>query len=174
MNNLKTFTAVTLGFFLTLPIATPVFAQGVNEDAFATTGAQGSAGYGSQSMNTLTQSSQGGFATAPSLSGATNGTIGPQGSDATYITGVNTAGTVRVNNLANIEALLNIIANGMEILGVAWGGPTMILGFMHMAASTQNAFKRVLFGAAGVTGGLATPGCINWLVASARDANLFS
>jgi hypothetical protein len=34
--------------------------------------------------------------------------------------------------------------------------------------------KRVLFGAAGVTGGLATPGAINWLVASARDANLFS
>ncbi len=25
-----------------------------------------------------------------------------------------------------------------------------------------------------VTGGLATPGCINWLVASCRDANLFS
>ena len=99
---------------------------------------------------------------------------GPQGTDATYITGVNTAGTVRVNNLANMEALLNIIANGMEILGIAWGGPTMILGFMHMAASTQNAFKRVLMGAGGVVGGLATPGCINWLVASARDANLFS
>ncbi|MGH2585255.1 MAG: hypothetical protein ACRDJE_10110, partial [Dehalococcoidia bacterium] len=39
---------------------------------------------------------------------------------------------------------------------------------------TQDAMKRVHFGAAGVTGGLATPGVINWLVASARDANLFS
>src|ERR1700722_18413177 len=113
-------------------------------------------------------------AQAPSLQGATNGTIGPQGNDATFVTGVNTAGTVRVNNLANLEALLNIIANGMEILGIAWGGPTMIMGFMHMAAGTQDAMKRVLFGAAGVTGGLATPGAINWLVASARDANLFS
>ncbi|MFN8551202.1 MAG: hypothetical protein U0103_06920 [Candidatus Obscuribacterales bacterium] len=56
--------------------------------------------------------------------------IGPQGTDATFVTGVNTAGTVRVNNLANLEALLNIIANGMEILGIAWGGPTMIMGFM--------------------------------------------
>ncbi|MGI0134401.1 MAG: hypothetical protein ACREBW_05535, partial [Candidatus Micrarchaeaceae archaeon] len=111
---------------------------------------------------------------APTLQGATNGTIGPQGTDATVISGVNTAGTVRVNNLANLEALLNIIANGMEILGIAWGGPTMIMGFMHMAAGTQDAMKRVLWGAAGVTGGLATPGCINWLVASARDANLFS
>jgi len=112
--------------------------------------------------------------TAPKLQGATNGTIGPQMDDATYVTGVNTAGTVRVNNLANLEALLNIIANGMEILAIAWGGPTMIMGFMHMAAGTQDSMKRVLFGAAGVTGGLATPGCINWLVASARDANLFS
>jgi hypothetical protein len=81
---------------------------------------------------------------------------------------------VRVNNLANLEALLNIIANGMEILGIAWGGPTMIMGFMHMAAGTHDAMKKVLFGAAGVTGGLATPGCINWLVASARDAALFN
>ena len=111
---------------------------------------------------------------SPILQGATNGTIGPQGGDATAIMGVNTAGTVRVNNLANLEALLNIIANGMEILGIAWGGPTMIMGFMHMAAGTQDAMKRVLFGGAGVTGGLATPGAINWLVASARDANLFS
>ena len=115
------------------------------------------------------------FGTADTgATGATNGTVGPQGDDATVIMGVNTAGTVRVNNLANLEALLNIIANGMEILGIAWGGPTMIMGFMHMAAGTQDAMKRVLWGGAGVTGGLATPGCINWLVASARDANLFS
>ena len=111
---------------------------------------------------------------APKLQGATSGTIGPQEGDATVIMGINTAGTVRVNNLANLEALLNIIANGMEILGIAWGGPTMIWGFMNMAAGTQDALKRIIWGAAGVTGGLATPGCINWLVASCRDANLFS
>jgi hypothetical protein len=46
--------------------------------------------------------------------------------------------------------------------------------FAANATGTQDAMKRVLFGAAGVTGGLATPGVINWLVASARDANLFS
>jgi hypothetical protein len=149
-------------------------AQGTGMDAFNTGGATGAMGYGSQSPNTLTQTTQGGLGTAPMLSGASNATIGPQGPDATYVTGLNTSGTVRVNNLANLEALLNIIANGMEILGIAWGGPTMIMGFMHMAAGTQDAMKRVLFGAAGVTGGLATPGCINWLVASARDANLFS
>ena len=150
----------------------PASAQGM--DAFSSGGAQGAMGYGTLSPNTGTQALQGGFAMAPSLSGATNGTIGPQGTEATYITGVNTAGTVRVNNLANLEALLNIIANGLEIIGIAWGGPTMIMGFMYMAAGTSDAMKKVMFGAAGVTGGLATPGAINWLVASARDANLFS
>lgn len=114
------------------------------------------------------------FSGPPVLQTANFGTIGPQGSDATVIGGVNTAGTVRVNNLANLEALLNIIANGMEILGIAWGGPTMMLGFMHLAAGSKDAMRRVLFGGAGVTGGLAVPGVINWLVASARDANLFT
>jgi len=41
---------------------------------------------------------------APSLQGATNGTIGVQGSDATYITGVNTAGTVRADN--NLDSVM--------------------------------------------------------------------
>jgi hypothetical protein len=129
---------------------------------------------GGSSQKTGPQAQAGQGSSAPMLNSAANGTIGPQGQDATVVQGVNTAGTVRVNNLANLEALLNIIANGMEILGIAWGGPTMIMGFMHMAAGTQDAMKRVLWGAAGVTGGLATPGAINWLVASARDANLFT
>ena len=167
----KVFT--TLSVFAALAFAAPAYAQAVG-DEFESGGSQGLVG-GYVGGNTGAQTKQySGAANAPGLQGATNGTIGPQGTDATYVTGLNTAGTVRVNNLANLEALLNIIANGMEILGIAWGGPTMIMGFMHMAAGTQDAMKRVLFGAAGVTGGLATPGCINWLVASARDANLFN
>jgi hypothetical protein len=149
-------------------LSTPAFAQ---TDAFSA-GDAGTQQRGSQISGSQTETID--ASQAPMLQGATNGTIGPQQGDATVIQGVNTAGTVRVNNLANLEALLNIIANGMEILGIAWGGPTMIMGFMHMAAGTQDAMKRVLWGAAGVTGGLATPGCINWLVASARDANLFA
>lgn len=124
--------------------------------------------------NTGTQSLHMPDGLAPQLQGATNGTIGPQGADATFITGINTAGTVRVNNLSNLEALLNILANGMEILGIAWGGPTLIYGFMKMAAGSKDSVKGIIQGCCGVTGGLATPGLINWLVASARDANLFS
>ena len=170
---MKKLVKLTMALAAVLMLSAPAFAQG---DAFDATdsGAQGDL-QGQDAGKTgaqtdLTQQRM----DAPVLQGATNGTVGPQGADATVIQGVNTAGTVRVNNLANLEALLNIIANGMEILGIAWGGPTMIMGFMHMAAGTQDAMKRVLWGAAGVTGGLATPGCINWLVASARDANLFS
>ena len=110
----------------------------------------------------------------PVLKASALGSIGPKGADTTIITCINTAGKVRVNNLANIEALLNIIANGLEILGIAWGGPSMMLGFMHVAAGTKDASRKVLFGGCGVVGGLAVPGIINWLVASARDANLFS
>ena len=127
-----------------------------------------------QNHTTGSQTQQLGRGNSPILQGATHGTIAPQGTEATVVQGVNTAGTVRVNNLANLEALLNIIANGMEILGIAWGGPTMIWGFMHLAAGTNDAKKKVLYGACGVTGGLATPGMINWLVASARDAALFN
>lgn len=79
-----------------------------------------------------------------------------------------------MNNLANLEALLNIIANGMEILGVVWGGATMIMGFMRLGSGADGAISRIILGAVGVSGGLCTPGIINWLVASARDANLFS
>ncbi|MFN8656358.1 MAG: hypothetical protein U0105_08475 [Candidatus Obscuribacterales bacterium] len=163
-------TNLALAASTALVLGAPAMAQ----DVFGTadTGATGATN--SSGNTTLTQTQMNGVQQAPELQGATNGTVGPQGDDATVIMGVNTAGTVRVNNLANLEALLNIIANGMEILGIAWGGPTMIMGFMHMAAGTQDAMKRVLWGGAGVTGGLATPGCINWLVASARDANLFS
>lgn len=149
-----------LGFTSSVAITSPAFAQ-VIDSSPSNDGDMGGSNGGS-------------VAGTPQLAPGTNGTVGPQGADATVIRGVNTAGTVRVNNLANMEALLNIIANGMEILGIAWGGPTMIHGFMHMAAGTRDAMKKVLWGAAGVTGGLATPGAINWLVASARDANLFS
>ena len=123
--------------------------------------------------NSFTQSQQFMDMLTPKLQTTALGTIGPKGMDATYITGINTAGTVRVNNLSNLEALLNILANGMEILGIAWGGPTLIYGFMKMAAGSKDSVKGIIHGCCGVTGGLATPGLINWLVASARDANLF-
>jgi hypothetical protein len=119
---------------------------------------------------------------APMLQGASNGTIGPQSGDATVVSGVNTAGTVRVNNLANLEALLNIIANLAETgLGLA-GVVLVIHGIARGVVTTEimgqeieiSPGKRITIGVAMVLIGLAVPGMINWFVASARDANLFS
>lgn len=116
---------------------------------------------------------------APELQGASNGTIGPQGSDATVIMGVNTAGTVRVNNLANLEALLNIIANLVQLSGLFAGGLLSLHGFflrgrVAIMGVEVSRFARITIGIGIVILGLATPGLINWFVASARDANLFS
>jgi hypothetical protein len=118
---------------------------------------------------------------APTLQGATNGTIAPQ-SDC-VIMGVNTAGTVRVNNLANLEAMLNIIANlgELAIAGLGLGafihaivrrGP---LTLRMMGGEVQlGTVSRLAIGLGLIVVGLAIPGTINWFVASARDACLFN
>jgi hypothetical protein len=116
------------------------------------------------------------------IQGATNGTIGSQSGDATVVSGVNTAGVVRVNNLANLESLLNIFANSSELLGILFGS---ILLFTAVAGSEKGAtilgvylpFSKTLrmaLGIAIILGGLAVPGFINYMVCSARDANLFA
>jgi len=150
-------------------------AQGF-EEQFETGGADGATNSAElfKRVGTGAQTTQVGPAVAPRVQGATNGTIGPQGSDATYVSGLNTAGTVRVNNLANMECLMNVMSNGMEVIGVAWGGPTMIMAFMQLGAGAPDGWKRVVNGGLAVLGGLAQPAWNNWLVACARDANLFN
>jgi hypothetical protein len=80
----------------------------------------------------------------------------------------------RVNNLANLEALLNIIANGGEILGLACGCKIFPCGIALLFLPERRFLGAILaFGGLVIgTGGLALPGIINWLVQSARDANL--
>ncbi len=111
------------------------------------------------------------------LQGATNGTVG---GDATVIMGVNTAGTVRVNNLANLEALLNIIANLGELGAIIAGVGLIAHGVMNKVVLKLGEDielgpgGRMVLGGILITMGLMLPGIINWFVASARDANLFS
>lgn len=115
----------------------------------------------------------------PILQGATNGTIGPQIADASAIVGINTAGTVRVNNLANLEALLNIIASCVELVFLLYGGAAIIslLGDSSQGKATffnLNGVPRCLLGCMCIVLGLASNGVVNWFYASARGANLFS
>lgn len=115
--------------------------------------------------------------TLTSLQGATNGRItGPgmetsvmQVANASVVQGVNTSGTVRVNNLANVEAILNILANVIAIIG-------SILGLVTSVNACLRGFKPKSFavGLSMIVFGLATPGMINFLVATARDSALFN
>jgi hypothetical protein len=131
--------------------------------------------------NELTSSAEPGSQNAPELQGSTNATIGQYGS-ATCVSGINTAGTVRVNNLANLEALLNIIANLSE-MGCGLVGVILIVnGFVSKLVAIDfmghtielSGKERIGIGIALIVIGLAVPGTINWFVASARDANLFN
>jgi hypothetical protein len=117
----------------------------------------------------------------PLLQGASNGTVGSLGSDPTIVLGLNTAGTVRVNNLANLESLLNITANLTEVLvlgmaiyhfvmGALGKRLEMLLPFCPIRLSPK---LRLLFALALGVCALSVPGVINWLLASSRDANLF-
>ncbi len=119
-------------------------------------------------------------ADAAQVQGAASGAAAP--GDGTLVQGVNTAGTVRVNNLANLETLLNIIANLAEI-GMGLSGIVLVIhGLVVENVAAELMGERILLGRGAriVTGiglilfGLAAPGMINWFVASARDANLFS
>jgi len=107
----------------------------------------------------------------PSLQGATNGTIGPQGADATMVIGVNTSGTVRVNNLANLEALLTLIANAFQI-GALICGAILLVNGLFKAMPYYRAANRLLVGSSLVIIGFLSPGVISYVIASIRDANL--
>lgn len=86
--------------------------------------------------------------------------------------------TIRVNNLANLEALLNIIANGIEILCIAIGAPTLIavpVGIFLLFKPKMRIYGIICIVSPIViiVVGLAAPGIINWIVASMRDSGAF-
>lgn len=92
--------------------------------------------------------------------------------DATQVTEINTAPTVRVCNLANFEAFSNLAANGAEIIGI-------LLCFYFMLKTLCPVPKRqrirfAFLGLAFLGLGLSCPPTVNLLIAAARDANLFS
>lgn len=112
--------------------------------------------------------------------GATNGTIGPQGVYATSILGVNSAGTVRVNNLAVLESWLSLFTFASQSLSFACGGfmvalalmkTNVLLPFINKQIRPE---RRVLLGVCLIAIGFALPGLVNGFLCSAHDCNLFS
>lgn len=107
------------------------------------------------------------------LQGTCNGTIGAQGADAVILNGVNTAGTVRVNNLANVEAMANVIANTIEILGLGWGSITVIVTLMQGRSAFYTRRGRLIAAVIAMLIGVATPGVINLFIRSLQEGCLF-
>ena len=93
-------------------------------------------------------------------------------SDATLIQGVNTAGTVRVNCLANLEALLVIFANLAELTGIG------ICIFLLFRSTRKMSRGRRVFESLRALSfavlGFCVPPAINYAVATARDFNILS
>lgn len=116
---------------------------------------------------------------APMLEGVTSGRISSlaesaeQTSDATVIAGVNTAGTVRVNNMANLEAALNLFACALQGVCALRGIIHLVRGFC-MSTSKVETCRKLLLGATLLLVAMAIPGVLNWLLAPDANANLFS
>src|SRR5579871_126307 len=70
------------------------------------------------------------------------------------------------HNLANLEALINIIANSIEIFAIV-NGFELILGGLSLLfiAKWSASAKLILFGFVIILCGLAVPGFINWCIA---------
>ncbi|MFA7340234.1 MAG: hypothetical protein WC028_25865 [Candidatus Obscuribacterales bacterium] len=90
-------------------------------------------------------------------------------------------GTVRVNMLANLEALLNVIANSFELTAMAFGLVLASVGLFTYhryiyrdPIALYNAGRKAHVGAFLIKFGLLVPGIVNWLVAVARDSALFN
>jgi hypothetical protein len=113
---------------------------------------------------------------APFLQGATNGTIGPQGADAIVIMGVNSDGSVRVNTLANVEALLTILSNVLQVTGYAQAAYILSEAALNNGLQAPVRLSRLktfwLALIVGIAAGL-TPCGLNMLVAWMRDGSFF-
>ncbi|MBX9687138.1 MAG: hypothetical protein K2X27_10575 [Candidatus Obscuribacterales bacterium] len=170
---LCTFNAALLASAITM-LLLPAFAQ----DAFDTNAASDRKTHSAAGQKAL-QSRQGDKPdSGQRLDSRGTGSAGPENSDSTVLPSV--AGAVRVNNLANFEALMNILANGCEIVFSVGGLFMLTTAFRQLFQSLNGSapkkinWRLLLWGLALIILGLAIPGTLNWFLASARDMSYFS
>jgi hypothetical protein len=70
--------------------------------------------------------------------------------------------------------MLNIMTNSIELLGIFGGSGLLAWSFLGLPGMKMSRTKATAFAVVMIISGLACPGLVNWMVASARDANLFS
>lgn len=156
-----------LALSLALPVIDPMVAGTPNLTAFAQTppGEEPTSSSGDSYSDTSSDSDD----SSTSDSGTDNQS---SSSDGVVIKSVDTPGTVRVNNLANLEALLNIFANSLEIWGITGSGSFFFGSIVAFVRKHWIVGGLLLFFTPFMlVGGLATPGVINWIIESARDSS---
>ena len=76
------------------------------------------------------------------------------------------------NSLPNLTALINIIANGVEVLGIATGIPNLALGWIPMACGAKGYTSKIYLACiANIVLALLTPVIINAIMSMAGGAN---
>lgn len=79
----------------------------------------------------------------------------------------------QARNLAAMLEVMSFTGNALGILGLTWGGPTMLMGLKNIASGRPGAMKKVVSGAAGVVGGLVIIAYTICIVNSGMTADLF-
>ncbi len=94
------------------------------------------------------------------------------GADGTVITGVNTPGTVRVNNLADLNVAVNMFTCALQCVCALFGLVKLGQGFFVLN-TRANACKNLLVGSVLLLTAVSIPGFVQWLLGVQRDTNLF-
>lgn len=96
--------------------------------------------------------------------------------EASLAQGVNTAGTVRVNNFMWIEPVVNFLFNTGEVCGLLFGAYLIFTAFANNLPTKSKKVRRAILGISLMLLGVALPGTANWIFAGGRcgDVVLFN
>lgn len=124
------------------PAASSAYGAGSFGDAFSSQAVVGDQmGMNNTFYNTGTQAEDNVSGFAPLLQGATNGSLGPQALDAVSRMGVNTAGTVRVANLSQLEAAFGILTNFLILVCTVLGMSAIARGVAYLFQKKKDGIK---------------------------------
>lgn len=95
-----------------------------------------------------------------------------QTDEATIVQGLDSSGLVRTCNLANLEALMNVFANGVELVSILYAS-WLLVRAISKPDSKMKRFQKISVAVSIMGGGLSVPSLFNFTIATARDWNLF-
>jgi hypothetical protein len=96
--------------------------------------------------------------------------------ETTVAQGVNTAGTVRVNNFMWVEPTVNFLFNTGEVCGLLFGAYLIFTAFASNLPTKSKRVRRAILGISLMLLGVLLPGTANWIFSGGRcgDVVLFN